>query len=526
MSNGLFDNVYNPDVLSCLANLSNDEVFTPPEVVNKMLDMLPQDLFKNPDTRFLDPACKTGVFLREIAKRLIDGLEAQFPDLQGRIDHIFHNQLYGISITELTSLLSRRGVYCSKYPNSEFSVTLFDDAQGNIRFKRINHTWGKITYDSKGKPTANCIYCGANKEQYDRAVELESHAYEWIHTIKPEEIWNMKFDVIISNPPYQLNDGGSGTGISAKPIYHLFVEQAKKLKPRYMTMIIPSRWFAGGKGLDEFRESMLKDSRISKIVDFMSSKDCFPGVNIAGGVNYFLWDSSHNGSCEISNCSANMDTVTDTRRLDEFDVFIRDNKAIPIIHKFLQSHDESLADHTFTRNPFGFVSKERGVENPYPNCDNVKLISSAGVGYVKRSSVTKNIEEIDKYKVTIGKIVPSNGEVDTNPADGYKVTTSSRILNPGEIHTESYLLLHSFQTKEEAENFAAYMALKFPRFMMKHTLSSMNISTQNFVFVPFLDFSKSWTDIELYDRYGLDEGERMYVDSLIRELDGGTDDAE
>lgn len=500
---------YNPDVLSCLANLSNDEVFTPPEVANAMLDMLPQELFSDSNTRFLDPACKSGVFLREIAKRLIDGLADQITDLQERIDHIFHEQLYGIAITELTSLLSRRSLYCTKFPNSVYSVSKFDDQSGNIRYKRFQHRW------KDGK----CVFCGASQDQYDREDALETHAYELIHTTKPEDILKMKFDVIISNPPYQLNDGGSGTGISAKPIYHLFVEQAKKLNPKYLIMIIPSRWFAGGKGLDDFRYNMLNDKHIRAIYDYMSSKDCFAGVNIAGGVNYFLWDKTFEGPCEVYNCSANNKPVLDTRYLNEFDVFIRDNRALSIIHKFLDSKDSCLADNTYTRNPFGFASKERGQVKPYPNCENLKLISSGGVGYVKRASVTKNRDKIDTYKVTIGKIVPSNGEVDTDPKNGYKVTTSSRILEPGEIHTESYLLLHGFDTLEEAINFSEYMALKFPRFMMKHTLSSMNISTQNFIFVPFLDYSRKWTDKDLYNRYGLTETEIEYIESLIRPMD-------
>ena len=324
MANGLFDNVYNPDVLSCLANLSNDEVFTPPEIVNQMLDMLPQELFRNPDTTFLDPACKTGVFLREIAKRLIEGLEPQFPDLQERIDHIFHKQLYGIAITELTSLLSRRGLYCSKYPNSEFSVSLFEDAQGNIRFKNIQHTW----------VNGRCKYCGTSKGSAlgdeSRGETLEAHAYEWIHTLKPEDIWNMKFDVIISNPPYQLSDGGSAGG--AMPIYQKFVEQAKKLNPRFLTMIIPSRWFAGGRGLDDFRNSMLNDKSIRTMVDYPKSRDCFQGVDIAGGVCYFLKERGYEGTCHFTSITKDIPSVRE-RQLNEFDVFIRDNVGIDIIHK-------------------------------------------------------------------------------------------------------------------------------------------------------------------------------------------------
>lgn len=510
MSNDFYSGIYNPDVLSCLANLSNDEVFTPPEVANSMLDMLPQELFSDPNTKFLDPACKSGVFLREIAKRLLTGLEPILPDLQQRIDHIFHHQLYGIAITELTSLLSRRGVYCSKYPNSVYSASRFDDAEGNIRYKRIPHRW------KNGK----CVFCGAAQSQYDRDEMLETHAYELIHTTKPEDIFKMKFDVIISNPPYQLSDGGGGAGKSATPIYQRFVQQAIKLSPRFLTMIIPSRWFSGGKGLDSFREEMLNDARISQIVDYADSKKCFPsGVDIPGGICYFLWEQNHTGSCRVTNVSKNGDTHIADRVLNEYTTFIRQNQAVSIVHNVLAFNEQTMDKIVSSRKPFGLESSTQSDLS-----GTVILRNSLGLGKISRDRIISGLDLVSKWKVIVSKV--SFEHAGTPDKDGMmRVLSVIQKLPPNSVCTESYLVAYSSDSESKVNNCISYLQTRFVRFLLMLMLASMNMSKTTYSFVPVQDFSKTWTDAELYAKYGLTDEEIAFIESMIRPMDltGGED---
>ncbi len=493
---------YNPDVLSCLANLSNDEVFTPPNLVNQILDKLPSDLWKDKNAKFLDPVSKTGVFLREILRRLLVGLEKEIPDQQERINHICENQLFGIAITELTALSSRRSVYCSKTANGKYSVCdSFKTEQGNIIFSRTEHVW----------VNRKCQYCNASQAEYDRDAALESHAYQFIHTDEPNKIFNnMKFDVIVGNPPYHLSD--SGAKASAMPLYHKFVQQAKKLNPRFLTMIIPSRWFAGGKGLDDFRGEMLNDDRLRKIVDYEDATECFPGVDIAGGICYFLWNRDSKGPCEVVNTRKGIEVVS-TRALNEFRTFIRHSQAVPIIRKVLAKSENSMSKQVSSRKPFGLATDVR----PKRSGD-IILRWQKGEGPFSRKDITNGNGMIDLWKVVTSYVGYDHGG---NPdKDGKrKVFSKIDILPPKTICNETYLVIGAFTKATEAQNLVDYMKTRFFRFLVAQFMYSHHISKESYLFVPQLEMSTKWTDDLLFKRYNLTKDETSFIESKIRSMD-------
>ena len=502
---------YNPDVLNCIANLSNDEVFTPPELANRVLDLLPKELFTNPKTTFLDPFTKSGVFLREIVKRLDRGLEHEIPDRQQRIDHILHNQVFGIAITELTSYLSRRSVYCSKTANGRYSVSKFSTPSGNILYKNLTHTW------ENGK----CKYCGANKEVYGRGAEAEQYAYMFIHTDNPNTFFNnMKFDVIIGNPPYQMNVGVEKENY-AIAIYHKFVEQAKKLKPRYLSMIIPARWYAGGRGLDDFRDNMLHDNGLRVLHDFPESIDCFPGVEIQGGVCYFLWDRDNPGECVVHTHMKGLVETGDPRPLLEqgCETFIRYNKSVSILRKIQKKKETPFSSLVSSQTPFGIITSYKGTPKPSSDSDLKMYISGnekefkGGKTFAPLSMVTRGHEMIDWHKVYISKAYGGG------MAFPHMIIGRPFYGEPGSICNQSYLVIGPFKEKRECENAIRYIKTKLFRFLVLLKKNAQDAMRGVYQFVPLQDFSHPWTDEMLYKKYGLTADEIAFIESMIRPMD-------
>lgn len=528
----------NPDVLTCIANLSNDEVFTPPALANRMLDTIAEawaadhggaDIWTDETVRFLDPCTKSGVFLREITTRLTAGLATKVPDLRERVDHILTEQVFGIGITHLTSLLARRSVYCSKHAQGEHSIVRgFRSDEGNIWFERVEHEW----------VDGRCRYCSAAQRTLDRGAGFETHAYAFIHTddVKDRLVGmfggDMQFDVIIGNPPYQLDDGGYGT--SAAPIYQLFVEQARALAPRYLSMVIPSRWFAGGKGLNQFRESMLTDDRLRSIDDYLSAADVFPGVGLKGGVCYFLWERDTPGLCRVSTHFKDWPVSSATRPLQEegADVFIRFNEGLSILKKIVAvengassplalSEDTRFDQLVSASKPFGLRTFFQGDATRSPEA--VLVYQNGGEGYIRRSDIPSGHGLIDSWKVYVGLAAPGTGNRDSYP---HRVLSTPFIGEPGSICSETYLCIGPFGSAAEAASALSYLACRLTRLLILLHKPSQHTTRKVYTFVPIQDWTREWTDVDLYEKYGISDDEVAFIEKIVRPMDlvGGSNE--
>jgi len=512
----------NPDVLTCIANLSNDEVFTPPEFANRMLDTLADawaadhagaNIWADSTVKFLDPCTKSGVFLREITSRLTTGLAGEFPDLQARVDHILAKQVFGIGITQLTSLLARRSLYCTKHANGEHSITnCFSDEQGNIWFNRSEHVWIE----------AKCKYCGAPRAIFDRESGFETHAYAFIHTdsIKTRiaEIFggDMQFDVIIGNPPYQMKGGAGGTSDSS--IYHLFVEQAMQLEPRYLSMVIPSRWMAGGRGMGDFRKSMFADRHISHLVDYTKMSTAFPGVDFEGGVGYFLWNREHQGDAQYTLFQGEERHPTINRNLCAHDIFIRDYRALEIIKRVQATREPTMDLIVSADTPFGLATNFADYKDK-PFRDSVELyLTERGrraVAHTDRSKIRKNTHLIDAWKVLLPEAYGERGAI---PA---LVLGPSIIAPPASVCTQTYLVAGPLANETHATSLQSYTKTRLFRFLVSLRKITQHALRSTYSWVPQQSWDTMWTDELLYKKYGITIDEIAFIEQMIRPMGAG-----
>ena len=508
---------HNPDVLTCIANLSNDEVFTPPEFANQMLDTLAQswassnsgeNIWSNKDVTFIDPCTKSGVFLREIVKRLNDGLTREIPDLTERINHILTKQVFGIGITELTSLLARRSVYCSKYANGIHSIArTFTNDNGNIWFERTEHTW----------VGSKCKFCSVRKETFNRDSDLETYAYGFIHTsnikARLRDMFGdkMKFDVVIGNPPYQMKDGAGGSSDSL--IFHMFVEQAMRLEPRFLSMVIPSRWLAGGRGLDDFRTEMLGSGKLMRLTDFPASKEVFPSVQVEGGICYFLWSPEHHGDCEVTVVRGGESTVTD-RKLNEFDIFVREPKSVEILRKVQRFKEQPMTEILTADTPFGLATNFSDFHETKRKND-VKLHyvkgGKRGTGYVSRDAIKKNKQLLDKWKVLVpeahgGQKIPDS------------VLGKPWLCEPESACTQTFLTFW-VESELQAKSVESYYRTKFFRHLVSLRKITQHALNSTYSWVPQQSWDQVWTDEKLYEKYKLTKDEIAFVESMIRPME-------
>lgn len=530
-----YDYIEHFDILETITNVGNDEVFTPRKTCEMILDSLPEEVWHNPNYKWLNPATKNGIFEREIAIRLDRGLRDVIPDEEVRRKHILQKMIYAIGLTKFTSYVARRTLYYCSDANRQcdgiqakdghyvngYAIgngTWFDDKEGNIKTPFAEHVFDK---------NDRCVYCRLPKtSKYVDSLQREQYAYEFIHH-RPDELLtflqdlffkgdrNMKFDIIITNPPYQLSTNDNGT--QAAPIYQYFVQNSIALNPKYISMIIPSKWFAGGMAtLDSFREQMKTDCRIQQLVDFQNAKECFPTNSIGGGVCYFLWNRDYHGKCEFINVSNGKRSLS-LRSLNEFPTIVRSNSAVSILRKIISFKEETLDSIASPLSVFGLSSKARGqekVDDDHP----IKLYASDGISYIGKQQVLKRYDLVDKYKVMVG-ILGAEHALEPDSDGKYRIITASmKVLGPNDVCTHSYFTVGSFDTIEEANSLYKYLCTKFARFLILLAMTSTHLSRNVLVFVPKLDFKKKWTEKMLFEKYQLSCEEVSVIESTIKEM--------
>ena len=495
-----------PDILEVIANLSNEQVFTPPRVANALLDTLPPEVWSDPTLRWLDPGAKTGVFPREITKRLMVGLGDAIPDEAARLNHILKEMVFAFATEEITGMMTRRSIYCSKDATSTHSAVKFSTPNGNVWQGRVEHSY---------LPNGRCSECGGNKMNLEKTGR-DNKAYGFIHAdgrSKIEKEIDMKFDVIVGNPPYQMDMGET----SDVPLYDRFVEEAIALNPRYISMIIPSRWMQGGKGLDDFRSKMLADKRLSKLVDFAQMTMVFPdAVDFEGGVCYFLWDAKHNGQCSFEFHQGTEVLGPVNRDLDEFDVLIRDHRALEILSKVLSKGEPTLLEMVSGQTPFGFLTNFKGYRKGEKKPGDVKIyLTESGQRtekWVAEDQVHKNTNLMKNWKV----LVPgAYGERGALPA---RVLGPTLVAGPRTVCSQTYLVVGPVDSKSEAESLETYLQTRFARFLVSLRKISQHAWRNTYTWVPQQTWDRPWTDVELYSKYGINADEQAYIEAMVKEI--------
>lgn len=551
------------DILSLFEALNNHEVFTPPRIARAMLDLIPGEVWSNPATKVLDPCTKSGVFLREAFYKIYEALKGNgaykddsgkwydFSNHQDLINHILRNMLFGIATSELTGYVARRTLYGVMEANVDKQIAAVECFEKSSNYRTwteterlafigrnkfndyYDHKLFAIPEYSGFEAEGNIFYPAAEvrKKVYElESFEIEDTYFPFIESstehakIIDIRSGKMKFDVIIGNPPYQVSDGGFGA--SARPLYHEFVDQAKKLNPRYISMIIPARWYAGGRvgDLTRFRDTMLRDTRLKELHDFANATDCFPGVQLKGGVNYFLWDNSYNGPCEVVSHSGSQ-VVSRARRylLEEgFDTFIRDNEAISIIEKVRARGESSFSELVSANDPFGFDVRVKGsmkrVKPDYkltPFLDAVYFYYNGwrktGVGYIDKKYVRKNIDWLEKPKLFVPKAIGS-GDRKVDLIKPFQPELNS-------CSSETYLVIGPFETDVQLRNAKSYINTKFFHFLVSLKKITQEARRGVYEFVPSQDFNEEWDDIKLYKKYGLSSVEVRFIEENVRDMD-------